>query len=255
VEPDKKREVRVRINGDLVARAPRPRVDKTRTNDDIRWLLVHAAGELGEQGMAIDPTGGRSNPSDASFQAIKRARGAVPSVERWRKLTRIWDRLSLGSQQVLMVRYRDAERQHTEIVGLRAAFSDLGTLAWHFGQALDPQLALRILRTRVLMQRRARVITSAQARFVWVDLADVQESVDLDHFLAVHEGYQPALIDAAASDLRNRLSRWKPRSNDQVVNALRKRVEAENRRAHLEWLDVERRLALDFKVPPRVVRQ
>jgi hypothetical protein len=188
VEPDKKREVRVRINGDLVARTPRPKVDKTRTNDDIRWLLVHAAGELGEQGMAIDPAGGGSrNPANTGPLHDRRL-DSMPSVHRWRRRWAVWCALTDDSRRTLRSRYRDEERQHSEVRGLRAVFADLASLAW--------------------------------------DLADDRD------------------------DLRERLSRGGSK-RDQVVEGLRRKAEAVNRAAHLEWLEAERRQAMDAECPPR----
>jgi hypothetical protein len=198
VEPDKKREVRVRINGDLVARAPRPRVDKTRTNDDIRWLLVHAAGELGEQGMAIDPAGGGSrNPANTGPLHDQRIQ-SMWAVARWRRLRAIWLVLTPGTQRVLSSRYQDdgiatvdssdQRGRLASIPGLRGTFGELTSLAWDMA---EDQLALK------------RAVSRGGAK------------------------------------------------RDSVVAPLRRRVEAENRRAHLEWLDAERDHALEAECPPR----
>lgn len=186
-EHEQKREARARINGELVGRAPRSRVDKTRTNDDIRWLLVHAAGELGEQGMAIDPAGGGSrNPANTGPLHDRRLDSMV-AVSRWRRLRRTWLGLSEESQRVLSSRYRDdgiatadgtnQRGRLASIPGLRGAFGELTSLAWDMAKD------------------------------------------------------QTALKEAISKGGAKR---------DNVVAPLRRLVEAANRKAHLEWLDVER---------------
>lgn len=119
-----------RVNGELVGKAPKARVDKRRWNDDIAWFITEARGELGEKGMAIDPTGGGSrNPAD-TWPLHETRLQAGPAVRKWRRLWSVWAELSQTHQRTLFVRYRDQERQHTEIRGLRAAFGDLAGLAW-----------------------------------------------------------------------------------------------------------------------------
>jgi hypothetical protein len=123
-----------RVNGELVGKAPRARVDKRRWNDDIAWYLGEAGGELGERGVSIDPSGGGGgNPADTWHLHEQRLRSG-PAVAKWRRLRAVWVELRAASQRHLRVRYRDLERQHSEIMGLRAAFGDLAGLAWDLCQ-------------------------------------------------------------------------------------------------------------------------
>lgn len=246
------RRTTARVNGELVGKAPRSKVDKRRWNDDIAWLLTESRGELGERGMAIDPAGGGSrNPADTGPLHDQRL-DSMLAVEKWRRHWGTWEALSGWHQRVLLIRYRDHERRHTEVVGLRAAFGDLAGLAWHFGQELTPKLAVEILRARALEQRRARTIDAAVARWKWGNLNEVATGAGtLDLYLAITPEDEPALIDAAASDLRRRMGHWKPGGRDPVIKALKERVERENRDAHLAWLDIERNAALDVDVPRR----
>jgi len=200
-EHEQKRETRARVNGELVGRAPKSRVDKTRTNDDIRWLLVHAAGELGEQGMAIDPAGGGSrNPANTGPLHDRRL-DSMGAVKRWRRLRQTWLGLSEEAQRVLYSRYRDdgiatadgkgQRGRLASIPGLRGVFGELTSLAW--------------------------------------DMADDQA----------------ALKDAIAKGGAKK---------DNVVAPLRRRVEEASRKAHIEWLDVERLQAGDVECPARPSR-
>ncbi|HEY3494817.1 MAG TPA: hypothetical protein VGK73_09035, partial [Polyangiaceae bacterium] len=69
-----------RVNGELVGKAPRARVDKRRWNDDIAWFITEARGELGERGMAMNPGGGSKSkdPSD-TLELFKQLRRALPA--------------------------------------------------------------------------------------------------------------------------------------------------------------------------------
>lgn len=121
------------VNGEAVRAAARPRIDKRFRNEDIAWLLCEARGELGERGMAIDPAGGGGSRDPlrvqgAIFDQLDRA---LPSVARQRRLMSVWATLSPEHQRILRARYKDQERQHSEVVGLRATFSDLAALAWY----------------------------------------------------------------------------------------------------------------------------
>ena len=57
----------VKVNGEpLSNRGGRPKVDKRRYNHDLHWLINESRGELGEQGMAIDPSGGGGSRNPAN---------------------------------------------------------------------------------------------------------------------------------------------------------------------------------------------
>lgn len=120
-----------RVNGNLVKRAPRAQGgDKLHRNEDIEWLRNHSRGDLGEQGCNFEPGNGGRNPAD-NWHLIERMHRAMPAVVRWRRLNQIMGALPSETQALIHHRYLVTEREHTEVVGLRAAFSDLATLAWH----------------------------------------------------------------------------------------------------------------------------
>ena len=100
-------------------------------DEDIRWFLNDSRGELGESGFAPDPTsGGGRNPAN-NWPAIERLHRAQGAVHRWRRLNDVWCELDSGTATALRHRYKVTERERSEVVGLRATFSDLATLAWH----------------------------------------------------------------------------------------------------------------------------
>lgn len=121
------------VNGEAVRPAPRARPDLRYRNEKIEWLVVHAPGELGEKGMAIDPAGGGGSrdPFKREDSATATLERSFPAVRRWRAIWMVWEQLEPLRQRRLTARYRDTERQHSEVVGLRAAFGELAGLAWH----------------------------------------------------------------------------------------------------------------------------
>lgn len=104
-------------------------MNKLHFNADISWLLNESRGELGEQGMAISGEPGGSKITD-TWHLHERMHRAGWAVRKWRRLQSIFDQLDPKHQLTLRSRYRDEERQHSEVRGLKAAFGDLAGLAW-----------------------------------------------------------------------------------------------------------------------------
>lgn len=174
--------VDARVNGQRVARAPRSRGgDRLYRNGDIEWLLNQSRGELGEQGSNICPVKGGGDPSD-NWPRIEQMHRAISAVERWRRLSAVMARLSPESQLLLRERYKATEREHSEIMGLRAAFSDLATLAWFLCE--DRQSMRRKLSSgksggdRDVNQ--LRVLATATNRRIHVEWLDAEREMALE---------------------------------------------------------------------------
>lgn len=247
VEDQATGKARARVNGELVRRAPRHRPSERHYNPNIHWLLKHAAGELGEQGMAINPDGGGGGDMSDTWPLHESVHRSGPAVRRWRQLMAIWVELPRPVRHVLQLRYRDTERQHSEIVGLRATFGDLATLAWELGQYPEPSHAAKLLRSKVLAERRRRRLRADEAAAKWASVQAVASGGMGDH-LRRYPDDRYCLVSAARHDLRSRLSRG---SKDQRIKTLLCRAEAANAAAHQAWSDEEREQALDIKCPPR----
>lgn len=232
------------IDGAPVRSAPRNRPDKRFWNEDIAWFLVESAGELGERGMALNlDSGGGGNQADTDHLHAQRIR-AGGAVRRWRRLNRIWSELSTEDQATLRIRYRAKRREESEIVGLSAAFGELGPLAWELGRRITHKLAHQIVRERLLAERRARGVDREFAREKWRNIQKLKaQEIRISEYMRLHMEDMPILIDAASHELRSRLSRYKPGSPDPVILHLRERAEEANRLAHVAWSSAERAVA------------
>lgn len=238
------------VNGERVRGPGRSRPDKRYYNEDIAWFLVEAGGELGERGMALNmDSGGSGNPADTDHLHEQRIQARY-AVVRWRRLNNIWTELPSWHQATLRTRYRAKKRDEVAIVGLSAAFGELGGLAWEYGQELTVKLARSILRTRLLAERRAKNMSRLMARWKWEALEEMEDGGIRDYLVKYPED-EPFLIGAASRDLRHRLGKFKPNGGDKVIRELKSRAELANLEAHKAWLHIERSKALWVDCPPR----
>lgn len=143
------------VNGERFRSAPRNRPDRLHYNPDIHWLFVEADGALGKHGATMhlirdgsgEVTGAMSSGSGGTISnnghIIDQFNRRISAVSRWRRLMAILCHVPQAQRVHLRVRYIDYERQHTEIRGLRAAYSDLAGLAWHLAKEAGEDCDLR----------------------------------------------------------------------------------------------------------------
>lgn len=172
--------VDARVNGQKVARASRARGgDRLHYNPDINCLINELPAELGEKGQSIDPAGGGGgNPAD-NWPAIERMHRSRFAVAKWRRLNGVMIELCTETQTLLRKRYRIAEREHSQVVGLRAAFGDLAVLAWHLcedKERMRPKLSSgKAGGDREITQLRNRVtVVNRRIHSEWLDAERAQ---------------------------------------------------------------------------------
>lgn len=143
------------VNGERLKGATRNRPSRLHYNADIHWLFVESEGALGQHGATMNlirdvdgnVTGAMGGGSGGTIadngKIIDQFNRRLGAVTRWRRLNAILCGMPPLQQLHLRVRYVDMERQHTEIRGLRAAYSDLAGLAWHLAKEAGEERDLR----------------------------------------------------------------------------------------------------------------
>lgn len=162
------------VNGEPIGRARRPRGNQWKFfNPDVDWYLNEAPGLLGEQGMAINvDSGGGGNPADTGPIHDRRIRATL-AVDRFRRLERIWRRMTERSQSILAARY--SRKRHWELRGLKAVFEDMACVALLVTsnrESLEKALQKASARTKpIITETRRRAEKEVEnAHLEWMDL-------------------------------------------------------------------------------------